>query len=231
MNIKLNTPPGNIVPTAARMQMEKAQKTEPSARSPRRLSDQIFISAEGREAAQAAPLDSAADELTRILDEEPEAVWAAIEAAPQQELEINYVATVDPDHTIWTRAYCDALMEQYKKDEQTIRDYYAGEHAKNSSMPLEDALWYLNHKYLDPYSSFPEFRSDMSRDERLTAYKQERSLLITGRIYTYNDPYALASTGGPTSFFDLEPEARKAADARIEALIREYKQAHGITDE
>ena len=74
------------------------------------------------------------------------------------------------------------------------------------------------------------FRSDMSRDERLTAYKQERSLLVTGRIYTYYDPYALASTGGPTNFFDLEPEARKAADARIEALIQEYKQAHGITD-
>ena len=231
MNIKLNTPPGNTVPAAAQMQMEKAQKTEPTARSSRRLSDQIFISSEGREAAQAAQPDSAADELTRILDGEPGAVWAAIEAAPKQELEVNYVATVDPDHTIWTRAYCDALLAQYKKDEQTIRDYYAGEHAKNSSMPLMDALWYLNHKYLDPYSHFPEFRSDMSRDERLMAYQQERSMLITGRIYTYNDPYALASTGGPKNFFDMEPEARKAADARIEALIQEYKQAHGITDE
>lgn len=231
MNIKLNTPPGNIVPAAAQTQMEKAQKTEPPARAPRRLSDQIFISSEGREAAQAAQPDSAADELTRILDKEPGAVWAAIEAAPKQELKVNYVATVDPDHTIWVKAYGDALLAQYKEDEQTIRDYYAGEHAKNSSMPLMDALWYLNHKYLDTYSSFPEFRSDMSRDERLTAYQQERSLLITGRIHTYNDPYALASTGGPKNFFVMDPKAREAADARIEALIREYKQAHGITDE
>ena len=201
MNISLNMTAGGVARSTARTRAEKTQEAESSARASRRLSDQIFISPEGREAAQAAQPDSAADELARILDEEPEAVWAAIEAAPKQELEINYVATVDPDHTIWTRAYCDALMGQYKKDEQTIRDYYAGEHAKNSSMPLMDALWYLNHKYLDPYSSFPEFRSDMSRDERLMAYQQERSLLITGRIYTYNDPYALASTGGPKSFF------------------------------
>ena len=231
MNISFNATPGSTVQSTVRTRTEKTQDAESSARAPRRLSDQIFISPEGREAAQAAQPDSAADELTRILDEEPEAVWAAIEAAPKQELKINFVATVDPDHTIWTRAYCDALMEQYKKDEQTIRDYYAEEHAKNSSMPLMDALHYLSHKYLAPYSSFPEFRSDMSREERLTAYQQERSLLITGRIYTYNDPSALASTGGPKSFFDMEPEARKAADAKIEALIQEYKQAHGIADE
>ena len=74
MNINLNTTPGSAVPTALQMQAGKAQKTEPSARAPRRLSDQIFISSEGREAAQAAQPDSAADELTRILDEEPEAV-------------------------------------------------------------------------------------------------------------------------------------------------------------
>ena len=229
MNISLNAASGGISPTALQMQTGKTQKTGSSARTFR--SDQIIISSEGREAAQAAQPDSAADELARILDEKPETVWAAIEAAPKQELEINYVATVDPDHTIWTRAYCDALLEQYQKDEQTIRDYYAGEHAKNSSMPLMDALWYLNHKYLDPYSSFPEFRSDMSRDERLMAYQQERSLLIRGRIYTYNDPYALASTGGPSNFFDMDPKAREAADAKIEALIQEYKQAHGIIDE
>ena len=227
MNIKLNTSPRNIVSAATQMQMEKAQKTESPVRGPRRLSDQIFISAEGREAAQS---DSAADELTQILDKEPGVVWAAIEAAPKQELEVNYVATVDPDHSIWAKAYGDALLAQYKEDEQTIRNYYAEEHAKNSSMPLMDALWYLNHKYLDPYSSFPEFRSDMSRDERLMAYQQERALLITGHIHTYNDPYALASTGGPKNFFVMDPEARKSADAKIEALIQEYKQTHGITD-
>lgn len=228
MSIQLHTAPGSTARSTVQTRTAKAQNAEAPAHASRRLSDQVLISSEGREAAQAG---SAAGELTRILDKEPEAVWAAIEAAPKQELEVNYVATVDPDHTIWAKAYGDALLEQYKQDEQTIRDYYAGEHAKNSSMPLMDALYYLNHKYLDPYSSFPEFRSGMSRDERLTAYKQERSLLITGRIYTYNDPYALASTGGPKNFFDMEPEARKTADAKIEALIREYKQAHGITDE
>ena len=51
MNINLNAAPGGAVQSTARTRTEKTQEAESSARAPRRLSDQIFISSEGREAA------------------------------------------------------------------------------------------------------------------------------------------------------------------------------------
>ncbi len=232
MDVRLNTSLTAAVQAAAPVQTEKAQEREAPARAPHYLSDQIFISAEGRAAAEAAAKEQGFDpaEALKIpnideLDAAFEAQWPEIKKQAdallaQNQLPVNLRASVDPDGSVWRRAYFDSLTEQFNHTEQTIRDYYAEEHAKNTSMPFDNAWNYIREKYLDCCSDSPYFRSDMSPDQRQTAYWQERFLLTTGRIYTLNDPYALASIGGPVNHFDMEKTAT-AADAKIGALIRE----------
>ena len=219
MDVRLNTSLTAAVQAAAPVQTEKAQEREAPARAPHYLSDQIFISAEGR-AAEATAKEQVFDpaEALKIpnideLDAAFEAQWPEIKKQadallPQNQLPVNLRASVDPDGSVWRRAYFDSLTEQFNHTEQTIRDYYAEEHAKNTSMPFDNAWNYIREKYLDCCSDSPYFRSDMSPDQRQTAYWQERFLLTTGRIYTLNDPYALASIGGPVNHFDMEIRER-----------------------
>lgn len=156
-----------------------------------------------------------------ILENEP-ATLKAIETLPKKELVVDPYGEIDPDRTIARRAYMDSLVEQVNQLKQTIRDYYSEAHAENSSMPLLDALRHIGNKYLDRYSNSPEFRADMSYDERQMAYYQERSLL-TGRHLKLNDPYALASIGGSVSFFKMQEIAEQAAKDKLNALLAEHQ--------
>lgn len=233
MDIRLNTGLTAAVQTAIPVQTEQAQESGAPARTPHYLSDQLFISAEGRAAAEAAAKEQGLDpaEALKIpnideLDAAFEAQWPEIKEQAdallaQNRLPVDLRASVDPEGSLWRRAYFDSLTGQVNHIEQTIRDYYAEEHAKNTSMPFDDAWNYIREKYLDCCSDSPCFRSDMTPDQRQTAYWQERFLLTTGRVHTLNDPYALASIGGPVNYFDMEKVATSAADAKIDALIRE----------
>ena len=233
MDVRLNTNLTAAVQTAAPVQAETAQESGAPARTPHYLSDQLFISAEGRAAVEEAAKEQGLDPADALkipnideLDAAIEAQWPEIKKQAdallaQNQLPVNLRASVDPDGAVWQRAYFDSLTEQIGHTEQTIRDYYAEEHAKNTSMPFDDAWNYIREKYLDCCSGSPYFRSDMSPDQRQTAYWQERFLLTTGRVYTLNDPYALASIGGPVNHFDMEKAATAAADSKIDALIRE----------
>ena len=156
-----------------------------------------------------------------LLENEP-AILKAVEPLPKKELAVDPYGEVDPDRTIARHAYLDSLVEQVNRLKQTIRDYYSEAHAENSSMPLLDALRHIGSKYLDRYADSPEFRADMSYDERQMAYYQERSLL-TGRHLKLYDPYALASIGGPVSFFDMQEIAEQAAKDKLNALLAEHQ--------
>lgn len=232
MDVKLNVVQTAAARTVVQTQTEKEQEARVPVRTPHYLSDQIFISPEGRAAAEEAAKEQGLDPSDALkiqnideLDAAIEAQWPELkeqaEALMAQKLPADLRAAVDPDGTIWQRAYFDALKEHFDQVEQTIRDYYAEEHAKNSSMSFNDAWDYIREKYLDCCSNSPYFRSDMSYDERQTAYWQERFLLTTGRVYTLNDPYALASIGGPANYYDTEKAVRAAADAKIDALVRQ----------
>ena len=233
MDVRLNTNLTAAVQTAAPVQAETAQESEAPARTPHYLSDQLFISAEGRAAAEETAKEQGLDPADALkipdideLDAAIEAQWPEIKKQAdallaQNRLPVNLRACVDPGGAVWQRAYFDSLTEQIGHTEQTIRDYNAEEHAKNTSMSFDDAWNYIREKYLDCCSGSPYFRSDMSPDQRQTAYWQERFLLTTGRVYTLNDPYALASIGGPVNHFDMEKTATAAAGAKIDALIRE----------
>ena len=222
MNIRLSANPGKPIPSAAKEKVPPRRESTALTRSPARLSDEIFISPEGREAVDGLEKEVDLDRLDAIILENGPAMPEAIETPPRKELVVDPYGEVDPDRTIARRAYMDSLVEQVNRLKQTIRDYYSEAHAENSSMPLLAALRHIGNKYLDRYSDSPEFRADMSYDERQMAYYQERSLL-TGRHLKLNDPYALASIGGPVSFFKMQEAAEQAAKDRLKALLTEHR--------
>lgn len=148
------------------------------------------------------------------------------------ELEVNWNAVVDPDGKIYARAYAESLVKQYESAKNTIEQYYASAHKDNLTQGSEAAAMnYLALKYTNFGRDVgsPHYRSDMSEAERQMALRQERALLLGGRV-TLGDPYALQSSGGMLNMEQTEKIAKQAAQDAIEQLIREYKRAHGIDE-
>ncbi|MDE7254868.1 MAG: hypothetical protein K2N54_01675 [Helicobacter sp.] len=148
------------------------------------------------------------------------------------DLEVNWNATVDPDGKIYARTYAESLVKQYESAKNTIEQYYASAHKDNLAQGSEAAA--MNYLALK-YTKFgrdvgsPYYRSDMSEAERQMALRQERALLLGGRV-TLGDPYALQSVGGMLNMEQTEKIAKQAAQDAINQLIREYKMAHGIDE-
>lgn len=148
------------------------------------------------------------------------------------DLEVNWNAVVDPDGAIYACAYAESLIEQYESAKNTIEEYYASAHKDNLAQGSEAAA--MNYLALK-YTKFghdvgsPYYRSDMSEAERQMALRQERALLLGGRV-TLGDPYALQSVGGMLNMEQTEKIAKQAAQDAIDNLIREYKRANGIDE-
>lgn len=148
------------------------------------------------------------------------------------DLEVNWNAVVDPDGKIYARTYVESLARQYESAKNTIEQYYASAHRNNLAQGSEAAA--MNYLALK-YTKFgrdvgsPYYRSDMSEAERQMALRQERALLLGGRI-TLGDPYALQSSGGMLNMERTEKIAKQAAQDVIEQLIREYKRTHGMDE-
>ena len=223
MNVNLSPNTGKPIPLTEKAKTPSRRESTALMRSPVRLSDEIFISPEGRAAVEGIEKGLNLDRLDTMILENKPAILEATGASPKIELVVDPYGEVDPDRTIARRAYLDSLVEQANRLKQTIHDYYSEAHAENSSMPLLDALRHIGNKYLDRYSDSPEFRADMSYNERQMAYYQERSLL-TGRHLKLYDPYALASVGGPVSFFKMQEIAEQAAKDKLNTLLAERRQ-------
>lgn len=118
--------------------------------------------------------------------------------------ETNWNAVVDPDGSIYSAAYVGAIASQSQK-------------AERYNEPIHDLLG----------SAF--FRSDLSDAERDRAFEQEKAMLWEGNV-KLNDPYALASSGGTRHIDEVDRAARSAAQDKLDALIRDWKAAHGISD-
>lgn len=145
------------------------------------------------------------------------------------DLEINWNAAVDPDGSIYAKAYAESIVMQYQEAEKNIMEYYSGAHKENLSFDNP-----YNHIYAKYISNdlFPEsryFRSDMSEQERKMAFYQERAMLWGSHV-NLNDPYALASYGGVLTMDKVESTARKYAKEKLDILIRERKEALNIDD-
>lgn len=142
----------------------------------------------------------------------------------------HYRKIVDPDRKIYALTYAESLLRQYQCAENTIKEYYAEAHQDNLSQgSITDSMNYLSMKYTEfgLLMGSPYYRADMSEAEREMALRQEKALLLGGRV-TLGDPYALASSGGTLNIKDIDQIAHQAAHDRIDELINEYKRANGI---
>lgn len=106
----------------------------------------------------------------------------------------------------------------------TIRNYYAAEHEENLTYGSPSThIW---DKYKNPDS--PDFRADLSEDERAWAYDQELDLLSGGKHLQMSNPYAFASAGGPPTLASAAMQANQACREQIGQSIQDLLAEDGI---
>lgn len=211
------------------MEAAKVETQEPQ--------DKIEISQKGRDAVSAAPDEIDFDEMAKktnawlssMTQDEFMDLMREQLGEPEQ-LEINWVAVVDPDHMIWTKTYADSMLSQCKEVAGVIKDYYADAYQDAMNSPLGNSLTqrlnYIAAKYLCSWSDY--YDASIPDGERPWLYDQ-LSRMLTGRRVVLNDPYALAGTG-LNQDGSIDKNARKAATDKIEELIRQAKAEAGIVE-
>lgn len=184
--------------------------------------DRASISQAGRDSLEAAEEPSPLERALQNASQEQIQAWMADWSA-QHQLEVNWDAAVDPDHSIYAKAYMESLASQLDQCRRTVEAYYQEGHQEN--LRFSNPYNHLVEKY--QYSGSPYFRGDWSEAQRAMAFRQERALLWGGRV-ALNDPWALASSGGVPSGEAVESAARQAARDVLDGLIAQYKREHGI---
>lgn len=203
----------------------RARAEEKAAAVGGQSQDQLEISEEGRQAAAPFGLNSMTSD---------DFMAKVRERLDGQELEVNWNATVDPDGQIWCKAYFESYVSQAMafRDtaESAIKDYYAGPYQEALNSPLgaslPQQLNFISAKYLCSWTDC--FDAGMPAPERQWTYTQLYAML-TGTGLRLNDPYALKGIHIPNVEGTTEI-ARKAADDRISELVRQAREAKGITE-
>ena len=194
-----------------------------------RVLDAVTISGKGREALSAsgeAAVSQGAAKTGGAPDNGRLEMQAAFDAQAEgsraeNRPETNWNAVVDPDGSIYSAAYIGAIMSQYQKAEAVARDYYGSARQGNLALDNPDN----QERYSDPIhdllgASFP--RPDMP---------EQGQAMLWGGNAGLNDPYALSSAGGALHNIDeVDRVARSVAQDKLDALIRDWKAAHGISD-
>lgn len=111
-------------------------------------------------------------------------------------------------------SFADAFSQVTENYSSQIREYYGKEHEEN--LTYSDPYVHVWNKYKNPAS--PDFRDELSEDERAWAYDQELDLLHGGKHLQISNPYAFPQ-GVPT----LESAAREANQACREQLALALK--------
>ena len=106
----------------------------------------------------------------------------------------------------------------------TIREHYAVEHEEN--LTYDNPSTHIWDKYKNPAS--PDFRADLSEDERAWAYDQELDLLNGGKHLQMSNPYAFASAGGPPTLASAAMQANQACREQINQSIQDLLAENGI---
>ena len=216
MNVTFNPRAGQI---SALRSSQYIKSTEKATEADGQSQDQLKLSSEGRQAVESFGLNSITtdDFMAKVREQ-----------LGEQELEVNWNATVDPDGQIWCKAYFDSYASQVTQfrdtAESAIMDYYSGPYQEALNNPLgaslPQQLNFIAAKYQCSWSDY--FDASMPAAERQWAYTQLRAML-TGTGLRLNDPYALKNIHSPTVEETTEI-ARKAADDKINELIRQAKE-------
>lgn len=106
----------------------------------------------------------------------------------------------------------------------TVREYYAKEHEEN--LTHDSPSTHIWNKYKNPES--PDFRSDLSEDERAWAYDQELDMLNGGKHLQMGNPYAFSSAGGPPTLKTAAAKAMAASRDQIDRSIQTLFAEHGV---
>ena len=106
----------------------------------------------------------------------------------------------------------------------TIREYYAAAHEEN--LTYDSPSTHIWDKYKNPES--PDFRTDLSEDERAWAYDQELDLLSGGKHLQMSNPYAFASAGGAPTLASAAMQANQACRKQIDQSIQDILAESGI---
>ena len=220
MSVTFNPQAGQVSPMRSFQRVRAEEKT---AKTSNQSQDRLEISAKGQQSATPFGLNG------MTTDDLMAQVW---EQLGEQKLEVNWNATVDPDGQIWCKAYCESYVSQALEHKRTaesaIKSYYADayQEALNSNPSLPQQLNFIAAKYQCSWSDY--FDASMPAAERQWTYTQLRAML-TGTSLRLNDPYALKNIHIP-NVEETTQIARKAADDKISELIRQAKEARGITE-
>lgn len=121
-----------------------------------------------------------------------------------------------------------SFAEEFNKITQdysdAIRKHYAKEHDEN--LTYDDPAAHIWDKYKNPNS--PDFRSDLSEDERAWAYDQELDLLNGGRHLQMSNPYAFGSASCAPTLASAATQANQACRERIGQSIQNIFAGSGI---
>lgn len=202
-----------------------AAPEEKEAKAAGQSLDQMEISQEGRQSTVNLNLNGMTME---------DFIAQAHQQLSEQKLEVNWNATVDPDGQIWCKAYFDAYVSQVTEfrdsAESAIKDYYSGAYREALNNPLgqdlPSQLNFIAAKYQCSWSDY--FDASIPANERQWTYAQVRAML-TGTGLRLNDPFALKDIHIPTAE-ETTKIAKQAADNRISELVRQTKEASGISD-
>lgn len=185
--------------------------------------DEIDISPEGAECAgnireMDVPADPVGEKLASMTKEELDGILKTWREENQMELEANKYAAIDPDGSIWAKAYFDAYVQQAMAEKNAVQSYYAGAFHEAQRPTLPESLNFIASKYQCSWSE--NFAKDMSGDERQWAYRQLKTMLMGGSP-ALNDPYALASLGGVKTVEEHTKAAKEAASKVLNDLVRQ----------
>lgn len=138
---------------------------------------------------------------------------AAIDAVSKEQVDGSTATTFTSFATEFSK-----ITEGYT---DTIWEHYAKEHEEN--LTYDNPSTHIWDKYKNPDS--PDFRTDLSEDERAWAYDQELDMLNGGKHLQISNPFVFISAGGPPTLSSAAMQAnqlcRTQFDDSIHALFSE----------
>lgn len=212
---------------------EEKPATDAAKAEGKESQDKVEISQAGRDAISSSPGIIGFDEMAERVS-----AWAGSmtkdefnglvreQLGEPKQLEVNWVAAVDSDHTIYIKAYMDSFVSQCKEVQNAIEDYYSDAYQEALNNPMGGPLMFIAAKYKCSWSDY--YDASIPDNERQWMYDQVRRML-TGQRVSLADPYALAGTG-LNQGNSIDRIAEKAATDKIEELIRQAKAEAGIVE-
>lgn len=120
-------------------------------------------------------------------------------------------------------SFADEFSKITNEYTDIIRAHYAEEHLENLTYDNPSAhIW---DKYKNTES--PEFRADLSEDERAWAYDQELDMLSGGKHLQMGNPYAFPAAGGPPTLASAAMKALEANRTQIDQSIQAVLAENG----